>query len=79
MSQTTKGLDLAKKVTITKKGETYKPSANSDQANAETWALIQGALAKPQTVAELIAVCKAERNHAPFVKYCIRRGWLAAK
>ncbi len=76
MGISTKGINSTAKITVTKAGLAYNPKANSAQGNAATWATIQTALKKPQTVASLTATVKAQHNHAPFVGYCIRRGWL---
>jgi len=76
----TKGIDLNAKVTTTKLGDKYKPSANSAQGNAASWETITSLLAKgPQTVGGLQKALKENHNHAPFVGYCLRRGWLAIK
>ena len=76
MGTSTKGVKATAKIALTKAGQNYKPKANSAQANATTWATIQGALAKPQTVGSLQALCATQHNHSPYVGYCIRRGWL---
>jgi len=72
----TKGLDVNASVKVTKSGAKYNPSDKTAQGNGATWSTIKSALAKPQTVKQLQAVCKEQHNHAPFVGYCIRRGWL---
>lgn len=78
--QSTKGLDLTAKVVVTKAGQKYSPSANTAQGNGATWETITAALAQgPQSVAALQKLAKDSHNHAPFVGYCIRRGWLAIK
>ena len=76
MSISTKTVKLADKISITKIGAAYKPKASSAQGNAATWSSIQSALAKPQTVGSLVNIVREKHNHAPFVGYCIRRGWL---
>lgn len=76
----TKGIDQTAKVAVTKAGEKYKPSASTAQSNGTTWATITDALAKgPQSVGALQKLCKEKHNHAPYVGYCIRRGWLQVK
>lgn len=76
MGTSTKGIDKANVVSVTKLGAAYKPAATTAQGNATTWATIQTLLAKPQTVASLTAAVAKQHNHAPFVGYCIRRNWL---
>ena len=80
MGTSTKGIDSKAKVVTTKAGDKYNPSAKSAQANAVTWDTVTKALASgPQTVGSLQTLAKEKHNHAPFVGYCIRRGWLAVK
>lgn len=58
-------------------GKPYNVRPTGQYNNARTWAAIQGALkAGPQTQAQLLAVVKPF-NHASFVGYAVRRGWLA--
>jgi hypothetical protein len=59
-------------------GKVYNPNPTTAQGNAETWALVAAHLAAngPSTLLALQAVV-APRNHAPFVKYAVKRGWLA--
>ena len=76
MGTSTKGLNLASKVSVSKLGKAYKPAKNTAQGNGATWETINKLLAKPQTVATLTAAIKEQHNHAPFVGYAIRRGWL---
>lgn len=77
--QSTKTLKGTTKLVISKKGATYNPSAKSAQGNAATWATVTAACKKPQTYASLMALVKAQHNHAPFIGYAVRRGWLAVK
>lgn len=58
-------------------GKPYNVRPTGQYNNARTWAAIQGALQQgPQTQAQLLAVVKPF-NHASFVGYAVRRGWLA--
>lgn len=57
-------------------GKPYKVREGTAQGNDLTWAAIAAALQQgPQSRAQLENVA-AQRNHKPFVAYCIRRGWL---
>jgi len=79
LHQSTKGLKPNQVITLTKLGNNYKPAKNTAQGNATSWATVQKALAKKQTVGSLTAIVKKAHNHAPFVGYAVRRGWLAVK
>jgi len=79
LHQSTKAVKPTQVVTLTKLGNNYKPAKNTAQGNAATWATIQAALAKKQTVATLTKLVTTKHNHAPFVGYALRRGWLQAK
>ena len=59
----------------------YTPNVNTAQNNAASWAVIQGALkgGKPVTRLALTQLLATQCNHAPFVGYAIRRGWLVTK
>jgi len=78
MSTSTKGLTTKSALVLTKKGQSYSPRATSVQDNAASWDLVKGAMSKPQTMGSLQTLLK-QRNHANFVGYAVRRGWLAAK
>lgn len=61
-----------------KVGKPYAPRATTAQGNATTWAAIQAAMAANGgncTMAQLQQAV-APYNHAPFIGYCLRRGWL---
>ena len=79
MSTSTRNIKATAKVTISKTGAKYSPSAASAQNNKDSWDTLKNALKQPQTLGSLQATLKAQHNHAPFVGYCIRRGWLVAK
>lgn len=74
--QTSKQVTNDQKLIVNPK-KPYNPSANTAQGNATTWATIQKALKKgPQTRKQLTTLVTAQHNHAPFIGYAIRRGWL---
>lgn len=78
MGTSTKGIANTAKITVSKAGLNYKPKATTAQGNATTWATIQTHLKgnKACTVGQLTALVAKQHNHAPFVGYAIRRGWL---
>ena len=79
MGISTKGIAANTKVSLSKTGHNYKPRATSVQGNAATWATVKALAAKPITIKDLQAQLKEKHNHANFVNYAIRRGWLATK
>ena len=79
MGISTKGIDAKTKVSLSKAGANYKPRENSVQGNAATWETVQKLAATPIMIKDLQAQLKEKHNHANFVNYAIRRGWLATK
>ena len=74
--QTSKQVQLTTKLVVNAKKQ-YNPSPSTAQNNAQSWATVQGALAKgPQTRQQLQTLLQTQHNHAPFIGYAIRRGWL---
>ncbi len=60
-------------------GKVYNPRQTTLQGNAASWAATQAFLASnggQATLAQLQQHLAAQRNHANFVKYALRRGWL---
>lgn len=56
----------------------YNVRPNTAQDNAASWELIKACIAKNNgsaTRAQLLEAVK-DRNHAPMIGYCIRRGWI---
>jgi hypothetical protein len=75
----TKGLCPTTKLGLTASGKRYTPASTTAQNNQASWQLIQKTLTtakKPVSVGQLQKALKAAHNHAPYVNYCIRRGWL---
>lgn len=64
---------------VYKAGKPYNVRPGTAQDNSRTWAALSAKLAENSgqcTRAELVAVAQ-QFNHAPFIGYAIRRGWLA--
>ena len=77
----TKGLCPTTKLGLTASGKRYTPASTTAQNNKASWQLIQKTLTtatakKPVSVGQLQKALKVAHNHAPYVNYCIRRGWL---
>lgn len=63
---------------VYKAGKPYNVRIGTAQDNARTWDAVQKCLTEKGgqcTRAELVAAVQ-QFNHAPFVAYAIRRGWL---
>jgi len=61
-------------VHVTAKGLNYKPK-NGLKPNADTWNTISTLSTASATITELLALVP---QHADFVRYAVRQGWLAA-
>lgn len=64
---------------VYKAGKPYNVRAGTAQDNSRSWAAVQAVLQASggqATRAEIVAAV-TPYNHAPFVGYAIRRGWLA--
>lgn len=64
---------------VYKAGKPYNVRPDTAQDNARTWDALSAKLSASGgqcTRADLVAVAQ-QFNHAPFVGYAIRRGWLA--
>lgn len=81
MQTSTKGLTAKTVIVLTKAGHNYKPSANSAQNNAASWATVTAHFKanKVVTFGALQALLKAQHNHQNFAGYTVRRNWVAAK
>lgn len=67
------------KAPIVKMGKPYTPRSGTLQDNQQSWDSIQAYLKRRKgrcTLPELQEHLKTERNHANFVRYCVRKGWL---
>lgn len=86
---TTKAAPAAQPATymLTKAGVRYNPRPNTQHGHTANWAAIQALLKKQKgvvTMAQLTALkatlpTAVQSNHVPFVKYAVRRGWLAVQ
>lgn len=63
---------------VYKAGKAYNVRAGTAQDNSRSWAAIQAVLQQAGGQASRAAIVAAVTpfNHAPFVGYAIRRGWL---
>ena len=60
-------------------GKSYRPAANTLNDTQTTWESVQALLSTGAvTRGELTNHLKEKHNHADFVGYAIRRGWLQA-
>jgi len=63
---------------VYKAGKAYNVRTGTAQDNARSWQAIQAVLQANggQATAAALTAAVTQYNHAPFVRYAIRRGWL---
>ncbi len=73
----------ATKIKLTAKGKTYTPKASNVHQHQLNWQALTKALGKgPRTYGQLCALqsklpALVQTNHAPYIRYAVKSGWLA--
>ena len=57
----------------------YNPNPDTAQGNSTSWGLVKTMLADGPKTRKVLEDGLKDRNHTPFIGYCIRRKWLVEK
>lgn len=57
----------------------YNPNPETAQGNSTSWGLVKACLANGPKTRKVLQDVLQDRNHTPFIGYCIRRKWLVEK